>query len=157
MCIRDRHWQYKKYILRSHKIWKNLPLSFEIRGELKKKAKFFKRLRLGKTTGWQHRFFDLTILSPIWLGTYEYMKSSRENFFFSVWNRASRVDFSDLVKNFQIWPSFCVHQKIIILSILGASKGYQAFRHYQSRCWKWKTPEKLKWPLWPAQTAQKKL
>ena len=43
-----------------------------------------KRLRLGKTTGWQHRFFDLTILSPIWLGTYEYMKSSLENFFFSV-------------------------------------------------------------------------
>ena len=36
----------------------------------------FKRLRLGKTTGWQHRFFDLTILSPIWLGTYEYMKKS---------------------------------------------------------------------------------
>ena len=32
----------------------------------------FKRLRLGKTTGWQHRFFDLTILSPIWLGTYDY-------------------------------------------------------------------------------------
>ena len=30
-----------------------------------------KRLRLGKTTGWQHRFFDLTILSPLWLGTYE--------------------------------------------------------------------------------------
>ena len=97
----------------------------------------FKRLRLGKTTGWQHRFFDLTILSPIWLGTYEYMKSTLENFFF-FWNRASRVDFSDLVKNFQIWPSFCVHQKIIILSILGAGKGYQAFRHYQSRCWKWK-------------------
>ena len=42
----------------------------------------FKRLRLGKTTGWQHRFFDLTILSPIWLGTYECMKSSLENFFF---------------------------------------------------------------------------
>ena len=41
-----------------------------------------KRLRLGKTTGWQHRFFDLTILSPIWLGTYECMKSSLENFFF---------------------------------------------------------------------------
>ena len=41
-----------------------------------------KRLRLGKTTGWQHRFFDLTISSPIWLGTYECMKSSLENFFF---------------------------------------------------------------------------
>ena len=46
------------------------------------KSNSLKRLRLGKTTGWQHRFFDLTILSPIWLGTYEYMKSSLENFFF---------------------------------------------------------------------------
>ena len=35
-----------------------------------------------KTTGWQHRFFDLTILSPIWLGTYEYMKNTLQNFFF---------------------------------------------------------------------------
>ena len=43
-------------------------------------------------------------------------------FFFSVWNRASRVDFSDLVKYFQIWPCFCVHEKIIILSILGPAK-----------------------------------
>ena len=42
----------------------------------------FKRLRLGKTTGWQHRFFDLTILSPIWVGTYEYMKSTLEKVFF---------------------------------------------------------------------------
>ena len=90
---------------------------------LKVRQYYLKRLRLGKTTGWQHRFFEMIILSPIWLGTYEYMKSFLENFFFSVWNRASRVDFSDLVKNFQIWPSFCVHQKIIILSILGAGKG----------------------------------
>ena len=29
------------------------------------RSKSFKRLRLGKTTGWQHRFFDLIILSPI--------------------------------------------------------------------------------------------
>ena len=43
-----------------------------------------KRLRLGKTTGWQHRFFDLSILSPIWLGPYEYMKSSLEIFFFGL-------------------------------------------------------------------------
>ena len=28
-----------------------------------------KRLCLVKTTSWQHRFFDLTILSPMWLGT----------------------------------------------------------------------------------------
>ena len=43
-----------------------------------------KRLCLVKTTSWQHRFFDLTILSPIWLGTYECMKSSLENFFFGL-------------------------------------------------------------------------
>ena len=44
-------------------------------------------------------------------------------FFCFFWNRASKVDFSDLVKNVQIWPCFCVHQKIIILRILGAGKG----------------------------------
>ena len=43
---------------------------------------YLKRLHLVKTTGWQHRFFDLTILSPIWLGTYEYMKNTLQNFFF---------------------------------------------------------------------------
>ena len=42
----------------------------------------FKRLSLGNTTGWQHRFSHLTILSPIWLGTYEDMKSTLEKFFF---------------------------------------------------------------------------
>ena len=43
---------------------------------------YIKRLRLGKTTSWQHRIFDLTILSPIWLGTYEYMISTLQIFFF---------------------------------------------------------------------------
>ena len=35
-----------------------------------------------KTTRWQHRFFDLASLSPMWLGTYEYMKNTLQNFFF---------------------------------------------------------------------------
>ena len=43
-----------------------------------------KRLYLVKTTSWQHRFFDLANLSPKWLGTYEYMKNTLQNFFFSV-------------------------------------------------------------------------
>ena len=43
-----------------------------------------KRLRLGNTTGRQHRFSDLTILSPIWLGTYECMKIPYRSLFFSV-------------------------------------------------------------------------
>ena len=43
---------------------------------------YFKRPSLGNTTGWQHRFSHLTILSPIWLGTYEDMKSTLEKFFF---------------------------------------------------------------------------
>ena len=34
-----------------------------------------RRLHLVKTTGWQHRFLDLTILSPICLGTYDYKQS----------------------------------------------------------------------------------
>ena len=41
-----------------------------------------KRLYLVKTTRWQHRFFDLASLSPMWLGTYEYMKNTLQNFFF---------------------------------------------------------------------------
>ena len=41
-----------------------------------------KRLYLVKTTSWQHRFFDLANLSPMWLGTYEYMKNTLQNFFF---------------------------------------------------------------------------
>ena len=83
---------------------------------------FLKRLRLGKTTGWQHRFFDLTILSPIWLGTYDYMNNTLKILFFLKQGFQSGY-FSDLVKNFQIWPCFCVHEKIIIFSILGAGKG----------------------------------
>jgi hypothetical protein len=56
-----------------------------------------KRLRLGNTTGRQHRFSDLTILSPIWLGTYEYMKNTLENFFFQF-----QTGLPDWI--FQIWP-----------------------------------------------------
>ena len=43
---------------------------------------YIKRLYLVKTTSWQHRFFDLANLSPMWLGTYEYMKNTLQNFFF---------------------------------------------------------------------------
>ena len=60
-----------------------------------------KRLRLGKTTGWQHRFFDLTILSPIWLGTYDYMNNTLKILFFLKQGFQSGY-FSDLVKNFQL-------------------------------------------------------
>ena len=84
--------------------------------------KSLKRLRLGKTTSWQHRFFDLTILSPIWLCTYEYMKNTLENFFFSVWNRASRVDFSDLVKKFQNRPFFVYMKKSLFRAFWGPAK-----------------------------------
>jgi hypothetical protein len=83
-----------------------------------------KKLRLGKTTDWQHRFFDLTILFPIWLGTYEYMKSTLENLFF-FWFETGLPEWI-----FQIWSKifksdqvFVYMKKIIILSILGASKG----------------------------------
>ena len=41
-----------------------------------------KRLSLVKTTSWQHRFSDLTNLAPMWLRTYEYMKSTLQNYFF---------------------------------------------------------------------------
>ena len=50
---------------------------------IRKKKCIFKRLRLVKTTSWQHRFLDLTNLAPMWLRTYEYMKSTLQTFFFS--------------------------------------------------------------------------
>ena len=43
------------------------------------KPNYFKRLSLVKTTSWQHRFFDLTNLAPMWLRTYEYMKNTLQN------------------------------------------------------------------------------
>ena len=42
---------------------------------------FLKRLSLGNTTDRQHRFSDLTILFLIWVGTYECMKNTLNNFF----------------------------------------------------------------------------
>ena len=102
-------------------------------------AIFFKRLHLVKTIGWQHRFFDLTILSPIWLGTYEYMKNTL--YFFLVWNSASREDFSDLVKNSQIWPIFCVHEKSLFWAFWGTEKVPRPLVITKVGAWSEKTPK----------------
>ena len=67
----------------------------------------FKRLSLGNTTGWQHRFSDLTILSPIWLGTYEYMKSTLNNFFF-------RFETGLPEWIFQIWPNILKSDPVLV-------------------------------------------
>ena len=56
-----------------------------------------KRLHLVKTTSWQHRFLDLTNLAPMWLRTYEYMKSTLQNYFF-------RFETGLPESIFQIWP-----------------------------------------------------
>ena len=79
---------------------------------------YIKRLRLGNTTGRQHRFLDYFIPHMAWY-LWVYEKYPKE-FIFSVSNRASRLDFSDLAKIFQIWPCFGVHEKII-LSIFWAA------------------------------------
>ena len=72
-----------------------------------------KRLSLVKTTSWQHRFLDLAILAPMWLGTYEYMKTTLENFFFrfetglpewvfQIWSKIFKSDpvFVYMIKSF---------------------------------------------------------
>ena len=70
------------------------------------KAFSFKRIRLGKSSGWQHRFSDLTILSPIWVGTYEYMKSTLEKVVvFSVWNRSGFFRFGQKISYLTLFLS----------------------------------------------------
>ena len=75
-----------------------------------KKIIVFKRLHLLKTASRQNRFLDFTNLAPMCFHTYEYMKCTLL-IFFLVWNRASRLDFSDLAKNSQIWHCFGVFEK----------------------------------------------
>ena len=50
----------------------------------KRNTVFPKETKTGKNNRLATQIFYLTILSPIWLGTYEYMKSSLENFFFGL-------------------------------------------------------------------------
>ena len=78
---------------------------------VKKDLQLIKRLRLGNTTGWQHRFSDLTILSPIWLGTYEYMKSTLEKFFFRFETGLSEWIFQIWSKMFKSDPDFVYMKK----------------------------------------------
>ena len=81
-----------------------------------------KRLYLVKTTSWQHRFFDLANLSPMWLGTYEYMKNTLQNFFF-------RFETGLPEWIFQIWSNifksdhvFVYMKKSLFWAFLGLAK-----------------------------------
>ena len=85
------------------------------------KAFSFKRIRLGKSSGWQHRFSDLTILSPIWVGTYEYMKSTLEKVFF--FGLKQEWIFQIWSKNFISDPVFEYMKKSLFWAFWGASKG----------------------------------
>ena len=82
----------------------------------------FKRLRLGKTTGWQHRFFDLTILSPIWLGTYEYMKNTLKNFFFRLETGLPEWIFQIWSKIFKSDQVFVYTKKSLFWAFWGPAK-----------------------------------
>ena len=77
---------------------------------------------LGKTTGWQHRFSDLTILSPIWLGTYEYMKSTLENFFFFFETGLPEWIFQIWSKIFKSDRVFVYMKKSLFWAFLGPPK-----------------------------------
>ena len=88
-----------------------------------------KRLSLVKTTSWQHRFLDLAILAPMWLGTYEYMKTTLENFFFrfetglpewvfQIWSKIFKSDpvFVYMIKSFfwAFWGPAKVSRPLVI-------------------------------------------
>ena len=68
---------------------------------------WLKRLSLVKTTSWQHRFLDLTNLAPMWLGTYEYMKSTLKNLFFHF-----ETGFPEWI--FQIWPKNFKSDRVLV-------------------------------------------
>ena len=60
-----------------------------------------------KPTGWQNKLFDLTILSTIWLGTYEYMKNTLQNFFF-------RFETGLPAGIFQIWSKIVKSDRVFV-------------------------------------------
>ena len=60
-----------------------------------------------KTTRWQHRFFDLTYLVPIWLGTYEYMKNTLQTLFFHF-----ETGLPEWI--FQIWPKMFKSDRVLV-------------------------------------------
>ena len=122
-----------------------------------KNALLLKRLRLGKTPGWQHRFFDLIILSPIRLGTYEYMKSTLENFFFRFETGLPEWIFQIWSKIFKSDPVFVYMKKSIFWAFLGPAKVSMPLVITKFHARSEKTPKKLNWPLWPAQNAQNEL
>ena len=103
-------------------IW-NMPLlwvfSFKVYRDI---LKVFKRLHLVKTTGWQHRFLDLTILSPIWLGTYEYMKSTLKNYFFRFETGLPEWIFQIWSKFFKSDPVFVYMKKSLFWAFWGPAK-----------------------------------
>ena len=81
-----------------------------------------KRLRLENTSGWQHRFSDLTILSPIWLGTYEYMKNTLKNLFFQFETGLPEWIFQIWSKIFKFDQFFVYMKKSLFWAFWGLAK-----------------------------------
>ena len=86
------------------------------------KDKFIKETKTGKNNRLATKIFRLDYFIP-YMAWYLWVHEKYPiEVVFLDWNRASRVDFSDLVKIFQIWPCFCVHEEIIILTFWGPAK-----------------------------------
>ena len=75
-----------------------------------------------KTTSWQHRFLDLTNLAPMWLRTYEYMKSTLQNFFFRFDTGFPEWIFQIWSKNFKSDPVFVYMKKLLFWAFWGPAK-----------------------------------
>ena len=86
--------------------------------KIEESVKLLKRLHLVKTTNWQRWFLNFSSLAPMGLHTSEFIKSTPQ-IFFSVSNRAFRLDFSNLAKNDKIWPYFGVNKWFKIVNFFG--------------------------------------
>ena len=81
-----------------------------------------KRLSLVKTTSWQHRFLDLTNLAPMWLRTYEYMKNTLQNYFFS-FKKGFQIGFFLFCQKFSnLTLCWCTWKNQIFWAFFGLAK-----------------------------------
>ena len=102
--------------------------------KIEESVKLLKRLHLVKTTNWQRWFLNFSSLAPMGLHTSEFIKSTPQ-IFFSVSNRAFRLDFSNLAKNDKIWPYFGVNKWFKIVNFFGPGQELEVKKKMNWRPW----------------------
>ena len=115
-----------------------------------------------KTTRWQHRFFDLASLSPMWLGTYEYMKNTLQNFFFrfetglpewifQIWSKVVKSDrvFVYMKKSlfWAFWGPAKVSRPLVVIKLGAGSE--KTPKNGIGRSGRPKMPRMNFWPVLP--------